>query len=681
MRLATVRALWTDDAAVYPGDRDKIWWEVWLRRTDGDELRRFSSFAGIANVGLGSRRLVFDDRIVLLAHATAMELAVSIDILDDVAEFRKAKELATFFVNESPEDQAAWIRDLLPRIAPPGRDAVSVTVLDSGVNRGHPLLEVALATQDVHAVDPSWGGHDDGGIRIGHGTAMSGLALYGDLTPLLAGTDPVELKHRLESVKILPPTRLGVNDPENYGAVTAIGVSYPEIQAPHRPRVFSMAITASDRRDRGQPTAWSAAIDALAMGRSFDASPEGIVFTGITQSRLFVISAGSTSVLERAHLERSDLEPVEDPAQAWNALTVGAFTDRAVIEDDAFEDWTPLAAPGELSPHSTTSVDFAAPWPVKPDVVMEGGNVGINASDQVHDELDDLLQLTTYYKPQDKALVTTWGTSAACSIAARLCARVMAEYPTLWPEAVRGLVVHSSRWTEAMNAHRDEGGDNKTERSRLLRRYGYGVPDEAGALRSASDALTLIAQTTIHPFQEGSFRDMHVYKLPWPADVLEGLGATEVMMRVTLSYFIEPNPARRGWQARHRYQSHALRFEVKRPLEDIDAFRKRINQLALEEGEARPESVVDDDWFFGARAREHGSIHSDVWTGTAAALAERGAIGIHPVTGWWKEQKKRDRSGDGVRYALLVSIETPGVDADIWTPVAQQIGVPIEIVV
>lgn len=86
---------------------------------------------------------------------------------------------------------------------------------------------------------------------------------------------------------------------------------------------------------------------------------------------------------------------------------------------------------------------------------------------------------------------------------------------------------------------------------------------------------------------------------------------------------------RRGWQARYRYQSHALRFEVKRPLEEVDEFRKRINQLALAEGEQRPESS-DDGWFFGARAREHGSVHSDYWSGTAAALAARGAIGIHP---------------------------------------------------
>lgn len=681
LRLGSLQALWTDDLAAFPTDDQWVWWEVWLRKTDGQELRRFSDYAGQANVKLGRRTLAFDDRIVLLAYASPRALASAIDILDDVAELRRAKELATFFVNESPASQGDWVRDLRKRTGGPSAGAASVAVLDSGVTQGHPLLELALDPRDVHAIDPDWGGHDDGGATQGHGTEMSGLALYGDLAPLLGGTDRVDLRHRLESVKILPTRRLAPHAPDNYGAVTAMAVSYPEISAPERARVFSMAVTASDQRDRGQPTAWSAAIDALCIGRSFDATPEGITFTGTSPSRLFVISAGNNTTLERAHLDRSDLEPVEDPAQAWNALTVGACTERAVITDAQFDEWTPLAPTGELSPHSTTSVGFAAPWPVKPDVVMEGGNIGISASDAIHDDIPDLLPLTTYYKPHVKAVVTSCGTSAACAAAARLCAWVMTEYPLLWPETVRGLVVHAARWTNAMSGHLRPGADTKAARARLLRRYGYGIPDEGRLLRSANDALTLIAEASIRPFDDGGFGDLHVHRLPWPDGVLASLGETEVQLRVTLSYFIEPNPARRGWQARHRYQSHALRFEVKRPFEEIEDFRKRINQRALSEGERRPEATGDEGWFFGPRAREHGSVHSDYWTGTAADLAERGVIGVHPVTGWWKEQKKRDRSAAGVRYALIVSIDTPGVASDIWTPVAQQIGVPVEIVV
>ncbi len=83
--------------------------------------------------------------------------------------------------------------------------------------------------------------------------------------------------------------------------------------------------------------------------------------------------------------------------------------------------------------------------------------------------------------------------------------------------------------------------------------------------------------------------------------------------------------------------------------------------------------------YLGEQARNHGSIHSDTLTEAAANLAERGVVGIYPVSGWWKDQPKRDRSAKGARYALVVSIETSAVNTDIWTPVAQQVGLPIAV--
>ncbi len=174
-------------------------------------------------------------------------------------------------------------------------------------------------------------------------------------------------------------------------------------------------------------------------------------------------------------------------------------------------------------------------------------------------------------------------------------------------------------------------------------------------------------------------REIHIHDLPWPKEVLAGLGEAKVRLRVTLSYFVEPNPGRRGWQTKHRYQSHGLRFEVRGAAESHDEFRKRLNQQAMDEEEDRPVAGSDNDgWYLGPRARDRGSLHSDLLPDcTAADLAERGMIAVYPVTGWWKEQKKRDRSDKGARYALVVSIETDAADVDIWTPVANQIGVPI----
>ncbi len=138
---------------------------------------------------------------------------------------------------------------------------------------------------------------------------------------------------------------------------------------------------------------------------------------------------------------------------------------------------------------------------------------------------------------------------------------------------------------------------------------------------------------------------------------------------MTLSYFVEPNPARRGWKRRHRYASHGLRFDVKTPTESVEDFRKRLNQRALEDDEERPDTSDSSGWFLGEQARNRGSIHSDFWVGTAADLAERAYVGVYPVSGWWKEQPRRDRSAFGARYSLVVSIAT----------VATAVGVPVEV--
>ena len=76
--------------------------------------------------------------------------------------------------------------------------------------------------------------------------------------------------------------------------------------------------------------------------------------------RLFVLAVGNVPPeLEYARLQSQDDFPVEDPAQAWNALSIGAYTDAVDIHEEGFDDWTALAGVGDLSPHSRT----AANWP------------------------------------------------------------------------------------------------------------------------------------------------------------------------------------------------------------------------------------------------------------------------------------------------------------------------------
>ena len=678
VRLATLAALWTGDPDEFPPPNQAVWWEVWLRHRDGEEVARLVSLAEVLPIRVGERHLVFDDRTIVLVRATAEQLASALDLLDDFAELRPARVTAEFFNAANPVDQTDWVNDLVDRTEHAGVDAPVVCILDTGVNRLHPLLEGALDDGDSHACEPGWGSSD----HDGHGTAMAGLALYGDLVNLLQSNGAVRPRHRLESVKILPPPP-EANDPELYGAVTADAVHRAEIQGPDRSRAFSMAVTAPDDGIAGIPTSWSAAIDALAMGRGFEAVNGELRYLdegSIADHRLFIVSAGNVRSPDPGedHLERSDLEPVESPAQAWNALSVGAFTELVDVERSGsdYEGWTPIAPPGELSPFSRTSVPFQRQWPAKPEIVMEGGNAARSPGPGNDADWPESLQLlTTHHRPTERLLTVANATSAATSQASRLAATVAAEYPSLWPETIRALVVHSAEWTPAMRGQFD-AAQGRRAREALVRRYGFGVPSTDRALRSAGDALTLVLQSTIRPFDDKRLREMHTHDLPWPTEVLADLAESSVRLRVTLSYFIEPYPARRGWRHRYRYASHGLRFELKRPDETNDEFHKRLNRRALDEEEGRPASGDSDGWQLGSQARSRGSLHADFWDGTAVELASRGRIAVFPVTGWWKEQPKRDRSEFGVRYGLVISIETPVETADLWTPVAAQVRIP-----
>src|SRR5450759_2298191 len=223
---------------------------------------------------------------------------------------------------------------------------------------------------------------------------------------------------------------------------------------------------------------------------------------------------------------------------------------------------------------------------------------------------------------------------------------MLAERPDLWPETIRGLIVHSAKWTPPMQS-RMQVATTQAQRVAVLRRYGYGVADYTRALLSSTNDVTLVAQDRLQPFRRGDARNiignqMSLHRLPWPTAELQALGETEVEVRVTLSYFVEPNPGERGWIRRYRYASHGLRFAMKRSLENLDAFRARINKAVQLEEEDVSTDAGPDNWLIGP-PRNVGSLHSDYWRGAAAELAGRDAIAVYPVTGWWKEKPYLDR--------------------------------------
>lgn len=674
---------WTDVVAPPDPQAPAQWYQLWLRLDQSPDYTwaRFSEEAAHWQIEVEDRYLSFPGRVVVAVRATRAVLEQAVGLLDLIAEIRAVGATAEFFLKDlTPADQVAWVRNLEARLQlPPPAVANYVTLLDTGVNIGHPLLQGSVAAGDLHAYDAAWHTND----HDGHGTGMAGLALLGCLTGPLASSQPHAVPHRMESVKILPPT--GANAPHLYGTIMFEAARLVEHANPGRRRVFAM-MTTEDGESRGLPTEWSASLDLLAYGAPAHdevAGEEGDEFE--PTQRLFIVSIGNVPWPNwSGYPAVNDTSPVESPAQAWNVLSVGAFTRLTELDTTTFPEWTPIAPLGALSPSSSTSLTWNSAWPFKPDVVAEGGNGCLAPGENVIVGPESLRVLTTSHEPLTALLAESGDTSGAAAEVARLAGQLDAHYPDHWPETQRALIVHGARYTQAM-----KGSLPLPVRKRdievLLRRFGYGAIS-GRALFSTAQRPTLILQERITPYRRDGndvrLNDINMHALPWPAAELGALGGLDVELRVTLSYFIEPNPSRRGWHSKFRYQSHGLRFDVKAATETGERFNQRINLIERLEaaGEDGPESMPNPDrdgWFLGSQLRSRGSLHSDVWRGTAADLAEKSHIAVYPVGGWWKDWKGAPRPDREVRYALVVSIEIPETtDVDVYTAIANQIGVP-----
>jgi hypothetical protein len=660
--LGTVRALFTDNLSSFPSsESQEVWWEVWLRHGYRES---FNQIAQILDIRTTEHSIIFPDREVVLILTSVTTLSRIIINNGLIAELRLAKDSPSIFFEMDMQEQISWVKELANRTVIAPNTNLAVCLLDSGVTRSHPLIEPALASKDCLTCHPDWGVADSNNYRRGHGTAMAGIALYENLYNALAKSNQIYLNHRLESVKILPDQ--GENDPKLYGAITKEAVSRVEINNPKRQRVICMPLTSEADNNKGVPSSWSAAVDQICF----------------EFQRLMVIPVGNIrkpiDIILSEYPSRNDLSPAENPSQAWNALVVGAYTDKVNMQNPKYAKWQTIAPAGDLSPRSRTSLLWADKWPIRPDVTFEGGNLATDDANSPGTDPDELRLLTTHHKPNERLFNLSGDTSAATALCSYMAARIWAKHPEYWPETVRALIVHSAEWTSAMLRNLPKNPTQSKKVSILLRRYGYGVPNLERALLSSKNDLTMICEDQLQPFHKENgkgqvkTKEMNLHILPWPTKELEKLREAKVEMRVTLSYFIDPNPGERGWENKHSYASYGLRLAVKRSTETLAAFRKRINKQEQEtEENVTSTGSEDSGWFLGPKTWNRGSIHSDIWEGTAADLAQKDSIGIYPVGGWWKYNPGEEGWNKKARYALIVSIRVVDeVEVDLYTPIS-----------
>lgn len=213
-----------------------------------------------------------------------------------------------------------------------------------------------------------------------------------------------------------------------------------------------------------------------------------------------------------------------------------------------------------------------------------------------------------------------------------------------------------------------------------LQACGYGVPYEWLACECAEHRATIVVEDEMpnavveHERKKTTpkradtsitepkhRRKVKLYRLPLP-DSLLTLDDPEVELRVTLSYFSEPNK-----YGRRSYRGLDLKWDMQGPRESEEAFLQRINRkerpLNQDGKRQRDERSNSFDWVVGVQRRSRGTVQSDRWRGRMSDLAGDKWIAVIPVLGWW-DQRKALRT-QALRFSLVISVSGPGVYAAI----------------
>ncbi len=149
----------------------------------------------------------------------------------------------------------------------------------------------------------------------------------------------------------------------------------------------------------------------------------------------------------------------------------------------------------------------------------------------------------------------------------------------------------------------------------------------------------MVMERSIQPYQQignatPKYNQYHLYQLPWPADILRTVLADKnVQLKITLSYFIEPNPGERRYANNFQYHSHSLDFMLIKPTESLAEFKLRISKAAEEDEQDDAVNRTGEIWTF-KKARSRGSVKKDFVTISGAALSTRHILAVYPKKGW-----------------------------------------------
>ncbi len=569
----------------------------------------------------------------------------------------------------------------LPELISPPESACGVLVIDSGVQGGHPLIGIALGDAQVFP-DPGRqfikGEEEDGDETGGHGTGVSGIAVYGDVSICIKNKQfqpPVWLfsaRVTNENNEYDPDLLL---DKQLEAAINYFVNNYPNC------KVINISLGDSNLvyRSGQKQFRLAARIDEIA----YKLQDKNIVF---------VISAGNYyyDVESKEQIRRdypkyllSENARIIDPATSAIALTVGSLSmgkGSTQYHEDACRN---VVAKVEGYPSPFSRSGFGVDGMIKPDLVDFGGDLVIDGNRMIDNEIGASI-ITVAKNYQAGSLFKAYcGTSFSTPRVANIATQLFSKYPKASSNLIRALITNAAGLPPEIpgffqiktkaNKKFNKKENIKLDTNKILQVYGYGYTNFAQAAYSTDNHVVLLVDNEI--IEIGNFK---IYEIPpLPPEFLDIKGNKKIS--VTLA-FDPPTRHTRG----DSYLGVAIEFQLFKNI-DIEAIKSTF-QKATDENKDNPNEDVAELTMKELKKKYGSSVVVDLQPGVnlrKKGTLQKGQIEFASKT--WKYNKKsmylvvscnrkwaREGEIDTQRYALVISVSHSDAKVDLYNKIRLQ---------
>ncbi len=548
------------------------------------------------------------------------------------------------------------INELPLNIPAPPEDAARVCILDSGINGNHPLLKPAMA-ESASFVDEE--GDSD---EAGHGTAVAGVALYGDVEGCNNSNfwKPEFWLFNGKVMKKCPHTGNAVYDELTLEiSLTKAVEHFVELGC----RIFNLSLGNNNAPYDGSHVRGLAYIlDVLSRRYNI----------------LFIVSTGNFCGSEKPPVPINswrDEYPeylvaaqsaIIDPAPAMTVLTVGSISrHNATFDSQKYPEIHQLSPASESQPSPFTRHGPSVKGAIKPELVAPGGNLASpmrQANAQWAPHMRGLGVLTLNHQWRGNTVFKEIsGTSLAAPYVTHLAGRLLNEYPTVSANMLRAMLVNQAYLPAAVTSSfskefRKSYKKAKATWNRDVERdvAGYGLVSEADLFRSSDNVVVLMSEETIEN------NGCQFFELPLPDDYLRSARGTRELS-ITLAY----SPVVRTTRIEYLATQIYYRLVIGSSLDEV---QKHFSQEMKKKTEILKEAR-DTNRDIPAQMRNHGTVQSSRWTFKQGKPGEKWFVVVVRQDKDWNPSAAEKES-----YSLVVTVaDRDNEQAQLYTQIQQRI--------